>query len=65
MKTIYPLLVTILALAACATSEQRAERAIARHGPFCERLGHTPDTQTWRDCIQRAHSDWLRAIYSH
>lgn len=41
----------LLLLAACATPEERADRAIARHGPYCERLGYERGTKDWRDCI--------------
>ncbi len=52
MKTL--ILIGVLALSACATPEQRAESAISRHGPYCERLGFAADTDAWRQCIQSA-----------
>lgn len=45
-------LFVLLLLAGCATQEERAERAIARYAPYCEKLGHAQDTDPWRHCIQ-------------
>ena len=45
-------LLLMLLISACATPEQKAERAISRFAPYCERLGYQPDTDKWRDCIQ-------------
>jgi hypothetical protein len=42
----------VLLLAGCATPEQRADRAIAKFGPYCERLGNKPKTPEWSACIQ-------------
>ena len=42
----------VLVLAGCATPEERAQQVIAAYGPYCERLGYTPNTDTWRQCIQ-------------
>lgn len=38
----------LLLLAGCMTPEQ----IIAKHAPFCEKLGYTTDTDPWRQCIQ-------------
>ncbi len=51
MKPFY--LLAIFALAGCATPEQRAERHIARYGPYCEKLGYQKNTDQWRSCIQK------------
>ena len=45
-------LLLILLLSGCATPEQRAERAIAKFAPYCEKLGYQQDTDGWRSCIQ-------------
>src|SRR3990167_7958881 len=38
-------------LVACATPEERADRAIARYAPYCERFGFERGTESWRSCI--------------
>lgn len=62
-----------LALAACATPEQRAaaverdvDDMIRVYGPGCDRLGYAADTDAWRACVLRlAHRDDLqRRAYS-
>ena len=61
-------LAAALALAACATPEERAAQAraemeamMATYGPACERLGFKPDEDRWRDCVLRlAARDDLR-----
>jgi len=45
-----------LVLAGCSTPEQRAERAIRTYGPFCERLGHQPESEGWRNCIIQTYN---------
>ena len=45
------LLIAIL-LVGCATPEQRADRALSRYGPYCEKLGFAPDSDAYRNCIQ-------------
>ena len=54
------LLVGFLALAGCATTDERAKQMqaeidsmIAVYGPACERLGYKPDEDKWRDCVLR------------
>lgn len=47
-------LILVVLLAGCMTPEYRAERAIARHGPYCEKLGFQPNTDQWRGCILQA-----------
>ena len=49
-----------LALAGCATPDQRAaevqaevDQMIAIYGPACERLGYKADGDKWRDCVLR------------
>jgi hypothetical protein len=57
-----------LALAACATPEQRAaavqrdvDDMIRVYGPGCDRLGYRADTDEWRACVLRlAHRDDLQ-----
>jgi hypothetical protein len=55
--------VAALALAACATPEERAAQAQAEmegmmrvYGPACERLGYARESDGWRDCITRLDS---------
>ena len=47
-----------LALAACSTPQQRAERAQAEmaeqmtvYGPACSRLGYAQNSDQWRQCV--------------
>jgi len=40
-------------LAGCAGPDKRAKKAIGKHAPYCEALGHKPDTDAWRQCIQK------------
>jgi hypothetical protein len=54
----------LLALAGCATPEQRAaemqrqvDQMIAVYGPACERLGYANGSDRWRDCILRLNTD--------
>lgn len=49
-------LFVLLLLAGCATPEQRADRMIGKFGPMCERLGYTPATDRFRDCIVQMHA---------
>lgn len=58
MRTSIILLVTSLALAGCATPEQRAaamqadmDRIVQIYGPACGRLGFAPNTDGWRTCL--------------
>jgi hypothetical protein len=51
-------IVVLLALAACATPQERAaqaqadvERMMAIYGPACVRLGYTAQTDAWRSCV--------------
>ncbi len=51
-------LIALLALAGCATPEERAARAQAEmeemikvYGPACEKLGFAKDSEQWRQCI--------------
>lgn len=47
-----------MALAACSTPQQRAERVQAEmaelmtiYGPACTRLGYAPNSDPWRTCV--------------
>jgi len=44
-------LLVVLIVAGCATPEERAEEAIARHAPYCEKLGFEKASDGWRNCI--------------
>ena len=44
------LLILAVLLAGCATPEQRAEKDMARFGPYCEKMGYESQTE-----IGRAH----------
>lgn len=48
----YAILIAVL-LVGCATPEQRAQRLVERYGPFCEKLGFTPQTDAFANCIQQ------------
>ena len=57
-KTVF--LAAALALAGCATPEQRAaqwqwevDQMIVVYGPACEKLGYKPNDDPWRDCVLR------------
>lgn len=50
-------LLLALLLASCATPEERAERDIAAHAPYCDKMGYQRDTDAWRSCIQQAAAD--------
>ncbi len=41
-----------LALAGCASAEQRAAEVLAAYGPYCEKLGYQKNTDAWRQCVQ-------------
>ncbi|MEX5744154.1 hypothetical protein [Massilia sp. X63] len=61
-----------LALAACTTPQQRAERAqadmaeqMAIYGPACSRLGYAQDSDQWRQCVlQLSTREELRQVGS-
>ena len=71
IKSILTVAAAALALAACATPEERAAQAraemdgmMAVYGPACERLGYRADEDRWRDCVLRmASRDDARARY--
>lgn len=44
-------LFVVFLLAGCVTPQQRAERSIAMHAPYCEKLGFERNTDAWRQCI--------------
>lgn len=46
-------------LLGCATPtpEQRADQVIARHGPYCDRLGYARDSDSWRNCVVQRERD--------
>lgn len=50
-------LLLVIFLSACATAEERAARSVATYGPYCERLGFQPNSNQWRECIQRERAD--------
>ena len=43
-----------LALSACATPAQRAERTIANFGPYCDKLGFERASAGWRNCVMQS-----------
>jgi hypothetical protein len=57
-------LILLVFLAGCATPAERAERHISSYGPYCEKLGHQPNTDPWRACIQTAASAERRSAPS-
>jgi hypothetical protein len=52
-KTIVTLGLVHALLLGCATPtpEERADQVIARHGPFCDRLGYARGGDSWRNCV--------------
>lgn len=48
----YVLIAVVLLSGCTAMAEFRAENAIARFGPYCDRLGYQRDTDQWRACVQ-------------
>ena len=66
MRYILPFL--LIALAGCMTVEQRAQQTLAAYGPYCEKLGYTPNTDAWRQCIQAEDmrdAIWLQRSHDH
>jgi hypothetical protein len=57
------LLILAVFLFGCATPEQRAQQVIDAFGPYCEKLGFTPNTDPWRQCLQA--EDMKNAIALH
>lgn len=59
---------TVLAIliAGCATPQERAQRLIATHAPFCDALGYQRSSEEWRRCvlarIQQAQGDTANAL---
>jgi hypothetical protein len=61
-------LLAVILLSGCASGEWRAERDIARHGPYCDRMGYVSGTDAWRNCVaQAAQAQKARAatVISH
>ena len=46
------LLIALLLPGCAQIAEHRAEMAIARHGPYCDKLGYQRETDPWRACVQ-------------
>ena len=55
MKSLKSLSVFLLValLAACATPQERAARAIERHGPYGEGLGYSRGTESFINCVRQ------------
>ncbi len=55
MKSLKSLSVFLLVafLAACASPQERAARAIERHGPYCEGLGYSRGTESFINCVRQ------------
>lgn len=51
------LLPVVALVAGCATPEERADRDIAAHAPYCDRMGYQRDSDAWRSCIQQQASE--------
>ena len=62
-------LLFLLLLAGCSTPQERAQREVARHAPFCEALGHPRGSDQWRQCVmarisqQQANDAMLLQLY--
>ncbi|MDA8128088.1 MAG: hypothetical protein M0Z73_05230 [Betaproteobacteria bacterium] len=50
------LAILVLALAGCATPQQRAAKAMERHGPYCTALGLKQGTPEWANCVEQAQA---------
>jgi hypothetical protein len=44
-------LIAVVLLTGCISPEYRAQQALEKHGPYCEKLGFQSATDAWRNCI--------------
>ncbi len=58
MRRVITMCLAALALASCATPEQRAanmqaemSRMMVEYGPACARLGYASNSDPWRSCV--------------
>jgi len=58
MRIVMLMAASALCLLGCATPQDRAlaqqaevERMMAEFGPACTKVGYTPNTDPWRDCV--------------
>lgn len=58
MRVLMLMAASSLCLLGCATPQDRAlaqqaevERMMAEFGPACTKVGYTPNTDPWRDCV--------------
>lgn len=62
----YAIVLAVLMLSGCITAEQRAEIALSRYGPFCDKLGFQRGTEPFATCVmQQANSDDARAMQAY
>lgn len=72
MRTL-PLLLAALLLGACSTpqdraayQQQRVDSMMMEYGPACQRLGYSPNTDQWRDCVIHLNSqDEMRDYFNY
>jgi hypothetical protein len=64
--------ISVLLLVACSTPQERAAqnqaemaRIMAEYGPACNRLGYAPNSDQWRNCILRLHTNDEIRNYSY
>lgn len=51
------LAVLVLALAGCAmTPQERAAKAMERHGPYCTAMGLKEKSPEWANCVTQAQA---------
>lgn len=54
MKT--TIIAIALVLVGCATPQERAAKALERHGPYCTALGFKEGSSEWRTCVEQAQA---------
>ncbi len=47
------IIVAVLLAGCVITPEQRAENALAKHGPYCTALGFAKDSDQWLACVSQ------------
>lgn len=58
------LLVLTIALSGCATDPYvEGQRLLHDYGPECQAIGYQPNTDAFRNCVLKLHSDEIRPLY--
>ena len=63
MKSVLIAAVAAALLAACATPQERAQKVIDQHGPYCEALGFARGSDAWRSCLQSEQARKESIVY--